>query len=308
MPGVPAVGAVLVAVAFMLVGFLIDAATGSDLTRVFEVFFIGGCVVAACFVRYRALFTAMVQPPLLLFVAVPLAYQYFTEGGSTSLKNIALNVAIPLVNRFPMMLMATTAAVAVGALRIYLVHQRPDGTDGRSGSGRRVVDRRPRGRGPTERRDRPRGGGQTSGRRSRTKNGRQATSTYPGEQPTGRRDGKPERPPATDRLPTRAESRVARPGGGRGQRHVDPAARAAPRGPGAGWAPFPVDSPPQPVTTSPRPEQYFAGSTDYRSAALPVRNPAPGRHARADRALDPAENYATPMAEPRTAQARYSDY
>lgn len=124
-PGVPAWGAVLIAVGFTLVGFLIDAARGTELTRAFSVFYLVGCVIAVCAVRYRGLFTAVVQPPLLLFVAVPLAYQHFYAGSGTTTKNVLLNVAIPLVNRFPLMLLATVVTVAIGAVRVYLARRGP---------------------------------------------------------------------------------------------------------------------------------------------------------------------------------------
>ena len=124
-PGVPAWGAVLIAVGLTFVGFLIDAARGTDLTRAFGAFYLCGCVVALCAVRYRGLFTAVVQPPLLLFVAVPLAYQYFIGGSGASVKDLLLNVAIPLVNRFPLMLLATVVSIALGALRVYLARRGP---------------------------------------------------------------------------------------------------------------------------------------------------------------------------------------
>lgn len=124
-PGVPAWGAVLIAVGLTFVGFLIDAARGTDLTRAFGAFYLCGCVVALCAVRYRGLFTAVVQPPLLLFVAVPLAYQYFIGGSGASVKDLLLNVAIHLVDRFPLMLLATVVSIALGALRVYLARRGP---------------------------------------------------------------------------------------------------------------------------------------------------------------------------------------
>lgn len=124
-PGVPAWGAVLIAVGLTFIGFLIDAARGTELTRAFAVLYLCGCVVALCAVRYRGLFTAVVQPPLLLFVSVPLAYQYFIGGSGATPKNVLLNVAIPLINRFPLMLLATVVSVALGALRVYLARRGP---------------------------------------------------------------------------------------------------------------------------------------------------------------------------------------
>ncbi len=122
-PGVAAGVAVAIAVGCSFVGFLIDASGGSDLTRVFSVLYFLGCVAAVLAVRHRGLFTAVVQPPLLLFIAVPLAYQHFTEGGGASVKDILLNVAIPLVNRFPLMLVTTAATVIIGIVRFVLERQ-----------------------------------------------------------------------------------------------------------------------------------------------------------------------------------------
>ncbi|HEY5853344.1 MAG TPA: DUF6542 domain-containing protein [Aldersonia sp.] len=121
----PAWGAVLIAAGFTFIGFLIDAARGTELTRAFAVFYLCGCVVALCAVRYRGMFTAVVQPPLLLFVAVPLAYQFFTGDSGSSIRDVLLNSAIELVNRFPLMLLATVVSVALGALRVYLARRGP---------------------------------------------------------------------------------------------------------------------------------------------------------------------------------------
>lgn len=122
-PGVPAWGAVAIAAAATFVGFVIDAVRGSELTSAFAVFYFLGCVAAVLAVRNRAVFTAMVQPPLLLVVAVPLAYQQFSSGSGGGLKDLLLNVAIPLVNRFPLMLTTTLVVVALGAGRMYIRRQ-----------------------------------------------------------------------------------------------------------------------------------------------------------------------------------------
>ncbi|MGN2636031.1 DUF6542 domain-containing protein [Nocardia takedensis] len=119
--GIPAGAAILIAVACTFLGFFIDAnGGGDDLTGTFAALYVVGCVAAVCAVRYRGLFTAMVLPPLLLFLAVPLAYQQLTEGSSTGVKDILLNLAIPLVDRFPVMMLATSLVLALGGLRIYL--------------------------------------------------------------------------------------------------------------------------------------------------------------------------------------------
>ncbi|MDJ0358776.1 DUF6542 domain-containing protein [Rhodococcus sp. H29-C3] len=122
-PGVPAWGAVAIAGGASFLGFVIDAARGTELTSAFACFYIIGVVAAVVLVRYRGLFTALVQAPLILFAAVPLAYQYFTENPGTGVKDILLNVAIPLVNRFPLMLLGTVLAIGIGGARIYLKRQ-----------------------------------------------------------------------------------------------------------------------------------------------------------------------------------------
>ncbi|WP_084473861.1 DUF6542 domain-containing protein [Nocardia vermiculata] len=120
-PGVPAGAAVLIAVACTFIGFFFDSGnSGKELTHVFAAFYIIGCLIAACVVRYRGLFTTMVAPPILLFVGVPMAYWQLTGHSSTSVKDILLNLAIPLVNRFPTMALATVLVLLVGALRVWL--------------------------------------------------------------------------------------------------------------------------------------------------------------------------------------------
>ncbi|WP_433731818.1 DUF6542 domain-containing protein [Nocardia sp. CA-129566] len=128
-PGIPAGAAVGIAVACTFLGFLIDArGENNELTGTFNTLYVLGCVAAVLAVRYRGIFTTMVLPPLLLFVAVPLAYQQLTGHASTGLKDILLNLAIPLVNRFPVMAVATVLVLAIGAGRI-LLHQRDEATE-----------------------------------------------------------------------------------------------------------------------------------------------------------------------------------
>jgi hypothetical protein len=112
--------AVLIALAFALAGAGVDAARNTtDLTSVFSVAYVVGCVLAVLFVRYHGLFTAAVQPPLIMFLVVPGAYQYMTKSG-TSMKDLALNDAVPLVNRFPLMATATIAVLALAGVRLLM--------------------------------------------------------------------------------------------------------------------------------------------------------------------------------------------
>ncbi|MEV6278081.1 DUF6542 domain-containing protein [Nocardia sp. NPDC051832] len=120
-PGIPAGAAVLIAVACTFLGFLIDAnGDMSELTGTFATLYVVGCVAAVLVVRYRGLFSTMVLPPLLMFISVPLAYQQLSGSGGSGLKDILLNLAVPLVYRFPTMLLATALVLLIGGLRIYL--------------------------------------------------------------------------------------------------------------------------------------------------------------------------------------------
>ncbi|MET7774054.1 DUF6542 domain-containing protein [Nocardia sp. NPDC005366] len=149
-PGIPAGAAILIAVASTFLGFLVDAkGDGGELTGTFAALYVAGCLAAVLAVRYRGLFTAMVLPPLLLFVAVPLSYQQLTGRSSTGIKDILLNLAIPLVNRFPTMFLATALVLAIGGVRIYLhrrseAGQRDDAARRGSSWGRSASTGRPR--------------------------------------------------------------------------------------------------------------------------------------------------------------------
>ena len=119
--GVPSWGAVLIAVTGTLVGLAIDAASGNgELGAPFATCFALGCIVAVLAVRQSGIFTAVVQPPLLLFVAVPLAYFLFHSSAFGGLKDIAISCGYPLIERFPLMLFTTAAVLLLGMTRWFL--------------------------------------------------------------------------------------------------------------------------------------------------------------------------------------------
>ncbi len=129
-PGIPAGAAVLIAVACTFLGFLIDAnGDMSELTGTFATLYVVGCVAAVLAVRHRGLFSTMVLPPLLLSISVPLAYYQLSESSSLGIKDILLNLAVPLVNRFPTMLLATALVLIIGGLRIYLLRREQTAED-----------------------------------------------------------------------------------------------------------------------------------------------------------------------------------
>ncbi|MFE3444501.1 DUF6542 domain-containing protein [Nocardia sp. NPDC059180] len=150
-PGIPAGAAALIAVACTFLGFLIDVSgDGTELTGSFTVFYVIGCIAAVLAVRLRGLFTTMVLPPLLLFLAVPLAYQQLLGRPSTTIKDILLNLAIPLVHRFPTMILTTVIVLCIGGARIALERAERDAegkSQARRGTswGRSSVQQRPRG-------------------------------------------------------------------------------------------------------------------------------------------------------------------
>ena len=125
-PSVPWWGAVLIAVAATLTGFAIEAASGHrELGTVFAVCYGLGCVAAVLAVRQSGIFTAIIQPPLLLFVAVPLAYFLLHGSAFNGVKDIAISCGYPLVERFPLMLFVSAAVLLIGMVRWYLAMSAP---------------------------------------------------------------------------------------------------------------------------------------------------------------------------------------
>jgi hypothetical protein len=115
--GVAAPVAVLVALGFTGIGIGVDALLGSDLTATFSAFYFLGCVAAVLAVRHRGLFTAVVQPPLIMAVSVPVAAVVVSGTSPSSMKDMLLSVAIPLVDRFPVMLAATIVVLMLAVFR-----------------------------------------------------------------------------------------------------------------------------------------------------------------------------------------------
>ncbi|RFD24331.1 hypothetical protein MUBE_13770 [Mycobacterium uberis] len=115
-PGVPWWAALLIATAASTIGYAIDAGN-TDLTAIFASFYSTGCVVAVLAVRQSGLFTAVIQPPLILFCAVPGAYWLFHDAKIGSLKDLLINCGYPLIERFPLMLGTASAVLLIGLVR-----------------------------------------------------------------------------------------------------------------------------------------------------------------------------------------------
>lgn len=121
LPGVPWWAAVVVGVTATAAGFAFDAGSGNkELTNVFSALYVVGCVVAVLAVQQSGVFTAVIQPPLILFCAVPGAYWLFHGAKITGLKDLLINCGYPLIERFPLMLFTSAGVLLIGMIRWYL--------------------------------------------------------------------------------------------------------------------------------------------------------------------------------------------
>ncbi len=122
--GVPPIAAVGLGAVLTAVGVFVDLVRVGSLDLVFTICYIAGCVLAVAWVRRDGLFGPMVQPPLLVAVAVPVVV--LTAGSPKPGAGVAerlLVVGAPLVNAFPTMAWTTGIVLALGVFR--LIVQRP---------------------------------------------------------------------------------------------------------------------------------------------------------------------------------------
>jgi hypothetical protein len=111
---------VLLAVTLTAVGFAFDAGSGNkELSMVFAASYALGCIFAVLAVRQTGIFTAVIQPPLILFVAVPSAYFLFHGAQFTGIKDTLINFGYPLIERFPVMFFTSAAVLLIGLARWY---------------------------------------------------------------------------------------------------------------------------------------------------------------------------------------------
>jgi hypothetical protein len=100
------------------VGFAFDAGSGGkSLTLAFAFCYAVGCVIAVLAVRQSGVFTAVIQPPLVLFFTVPAAYFVLTGGHVKGVKDIIINCGYPLIERFPLMFFTTGTVLLIGMVR-----------------------------------------------------------------------------------------------------------------------------------------------------------------------------------------------
>lgn len=113
----------LFALLLTAVGAGIDLGRSDDLGVPFRVLYVLGCVVAVLAVSRRGLFAAIVQPPLVLVVAVPLVAEVVGRAGRGGLRSTAIALALPLVNTFPTTAITTLVVLVLGVLRLVLTRR-----------------------------------------------------------------------------------------------------------------------------------------------------------------------------------------
>lgn len=142
--GVSPVVAVAVAAGLTTLGVVVDLLRIGTLGTPFTICYLTGCVLAVAWVRRRGLFGPMVQPPLLLAVAVPVVVLLAgSPRPGTGISERLLTIGAPLVNSFPTMAWTTGAVLALGTGRLLV--QRAAVEAARPPGGRRAVSGRARG-------------------------------------------------------------------------------------------------------------------------------------------------------------------
>lgn len=111
--GIPWYAAVAVAVVFTLAGAIIGGAEFSEgVPAVLWIAYLAGCILAVTAVRRRAVFTGIVQPPLVGVLVVFVYAKFFTTSGT-------IGSAVNVVKIFPMVAIATTACLVIGLIRVF---------------------------------------------------------------------------------------------------------------------------------------------------------------------------------------------
>jgi hypothetical protein len=114
----------VLAVTATAIGFAYDAGSGDkELSAFFTFCYVAGCVLAVLAVRRSGIFTAVIQPPLILFVAVPGAYFMFHSDKIAGIKDLLINCGYPLIERFPTMFFTAATVLILGLVRWFVLPQ-----------------------------------------------------------------------------------------------------------------------------------------------------------------------------------------
>ena len=109
--GVPAWGAILIAVVLSALGAVADGLGNGQLGWGFGIGFVLGIALAALAVRRGSVFTAMVQAPLVMVVVTVIAQRLMVSERITFL-------LIKVVNAFPTMAVGTAVGLLLGLARL----------------------------------------------------------------------------------------------------------------------------------------------------------------------------------------------
>jgi hypothetical protein len=107
---------ILLALGLTLAGTAVDGITTGLLAWGLRIGFYLGVLSAALLVRRGSVFTAMVQPPLVLVVGIVAGVLLF--GAATGLRGNVISIASTIINTFPTMAIGTAVAVLIGLIRI----------------------------------------------------------------------------------------------------------------------------------------------------------------------------------------------
>ena len=110
--GIPSWGAILVAAILTALGATVDGLVSGAPSWGFRIGFVAGVGLAALLVRRASIFTALVQPPLVMVVVIYFALRLMSSERMT----ITL---IKVVNTFPTMVVGTAVAVVLCVIRIF---------------------------------------------------------------------------------------------------------------------------------------------------------------------------------------------
>ena len=117
--GWPSWAVILLAVVLTLAGTAIDGFTSGVLAWGLRIGFYIGVIGAALIVRRASIFTAMVQPPLVLVFGIIVGGMLFTNSGGL------YSTALKIISTFPTMAIGTAAAILLGLIRILAQPLRP---------------------------------------------------------------------------------------------------------------------------------------------------------------------------------------
>jgi hypothetical protein len=122
--GVPWWAAVCCALGLAAAGAFLDIERLGRLSIPFQACYFLGCLLAVVVVQRQGLFGPMVQPPLILAVAVPSVILAAGDHPPRGMVSTAVTVATPLIDSFPLMAITTGFTLAIGVFRLIL-HGRP---------------------------------------------------------------------------------------------------------------------------------------------------------------------------------------